>query len=127
MNDQVHFKIKLNFMEGNYHQYQACIDACLRCASICNHCASSCTQEEDVKMMARCIQLDMECAAICYAAAQLMSLGSSKAEEFCRICADICEECGNECGKHKTQHCQECAEMCHRCAEECRRMAGVSA
>jgi UDP:flavonoid glycosyltransferase YjiC (YdhE family) len=47
-------------------------------------------------MMARCIQLDIECAAICYAAAQVMSLGSEKAKEFCRICADICEQCGNE-------------------------------
>ena len=40
-------------------------------------------------MMAKCIQLDMECAAICYAAAQLMSLGSEKAKDICRICADI--------------------------------------
>lgn len=54
-------------------QFQTCIDACLRCASICNHCASACLQEPDVKMVAKCIQLDMECAAICYAAAQVMS------------------------------------------------------
>ena len=73
--------IKTIGMKG-YHEYKNCIDACLRCAAICNHCASSCTQEEDVKMMARCIQLDMECAAICYAAAQLMSLGSDKSLVF---------------------------------------------
>ena len=108
-----------------YHTYKTCIEACLKCASICNHCASSCTQEEDVKMMAGCIQLDMECAAICYASAQLMSLGSSKAKELCRLCADICEACGNECGQHAShsKHCQECAEACKACAEECRRMA----
>jgi hypothetical protein len=119
--------LKYIFMAGNYHQYQACIETCLRCAAICNHCASSCTQEDDVQMMARCIQLDMECAAICYSAAQLMSLGSGKSEDICRICAEICEECGNECGRHKTEHCRECAEICHRCAEECRKMAGVAA
>jgi len=107
-----------------YHTYKTCIDACLQCAAICNHCASSCTQEEDIKMMAGCIQLDMECAAICYASAQLMSLSSSRAKEVCRICADICEACGKECGKHThSKHCQECAEACHRCAEECRKMA----
>ena len=78
-------------------------------------------------MMAGCIQLDMECAALCYLSAQLMSLGSSRAEEICRTCAEVCEECGNECGKHKNEHCQECAEMCHRRAEECRQMAGVTA
>ncbi len=106
-----------------YHTYKNSIEACLKCAAICNHCASSCTQEEDVKMMAGCIQLDMECAALCYAAAQLMSLGSSKAKEFCKLCADICEQCGAECSKHQTEHCQECAQACKECADECRKMA----
>lgn len=78
-------------------------------------------------MMARCIQLDMECAAICYSAAQLMSLGSRHAEDICRICANICEECGNECGKHQTEHCQECAQACKQCAEKCHSMAGLAA
>ncbi len=73
--------------------------------------------------MARCIQLDMECAAVCYASAQLMSLQSSRAMDICRICADICEACGAECGKHHTEHCQECARVCKECATECRKMA----
>lgn len=107
--------------------YQACIDACLRCGSICNHCASACLQEEDMKMMARCIQLDMECAAICYAAAQVMSMNGNYAEELCRVCADICFACGEECEKHAhMEHCRECAEACRHCAEECRKMAGVT-
>ncbi len=71
-----------------YYTYKTCVDACLTGAAICNHCASSCTQEENIKMMAKCIQLDMECAAICYAAAQLISVGSEKAKEICSICAD---------------------------------------
>lgn len=106
-----------------YHEWKSCIDACLECAAICNYCASSCTKEEDVKMMAACIELDMQCASVCYATAQLMSLGSSQAKELCRICADSCDACGTECGKHNTGHCEECAEACFRCAEECRKMA----
>ena len=79
-------------------------------------------------MMARCIQLDMECAAICYAAAQVMSLHGQMAQEICRVCADICQACGDECNRHKDmEHCRICAEACYRCAEECRRMAGVTA
>ncbi len=77
--------------------------------------------------MARCIQLDMECAAICYAAAQLMSLGSAKAADICLICADICQACGDECMKHDTEHCQKCARICHQCAEECRQMVSAAA
>jgi len=118
----LYIQTNIYFMTG-YHTYKTCIDSCLNCAAICNHCASSCTQEDNIKMMAKCIQLDMECAAICYAAAQLMSVGSEKAKEICSICADIFEACGNECGKHQSEHCQECSKACKQCAEECRKMA----
>jgi hypothetical protein len=74
-------------------------------------------------MMAKCVQSDMECAAMCYASAQLMSLGSDNAKELCKVCAEMCEACAKECGKHKTEHCKECAEACKQCAEECRNMA----
>ena len=74
-------------------------------------------------MMSLCIQLDLECAAICSAAAQLMSLGSERAIEICKICADICDTCGEECGSHDNTHCQECSEACKNCAIECRKMA----
>jgi hypothetical protein len=73
--------------------------------------------------MARCIQLDMECATICYASAQLMSLGSEFAKQACQICSDICWQCYEECVKHQTDHCQECARICKMCAEECQKMA----
>src|SRR5687767_11513192 len=65
---------KCFFMQKTIQQYQSCIDACLRCASVCDNCASSCLHEEHVHMMARCIQLDMECATVCYTAAKLMSI-----------------------------------------------------
>jgi len=103
--------------------YQKCIEACLKCASACQHCAASCTRLDDVNMMATCIRNDMECAALCYAAAQLMSLGSDKATEVCKICAELCEKCGAECAKHDHAHCKACAEACRICADECRKMA----
>src|SRR4051812_47238110 len=102
-------------------EYQQCIDLCLKCASVSNFCASSCL-EEDPKAMAYCIQLDMECAAICYTAAQFMSLDSRYAREICHLCADICASCADECSKHDASHCKECADACRRCAEECRKV-----
>ena len=47
-----------------HQKFNACIEACNSCAVACNHCAASCLYEPDVKMMARCIALDMDCAAI---------------------------------------------------------------
>ena len=70
-------------------------------------------------MMATCIQLDMECSALCYAAAQLMSVGRSRAQQMCRICSQMCSDCSAECSKHQNDHCQECAAVCKKYAEEC--------
>jgi len=105
-------------------QYESCIEACNSCAEACDFCAASCLQEQDVKAMARCIALDMDCAQICRMAAAYMARGSEFADVICQFCAEICEACGDECAKHQMQHCQECAQACRRCADECRRMAG---
>lgn len=106
-----------------HEQFQSCIEACNACAVACEHCAASCLQENDVKMMARCIALDMDCAGICRLAAAYMSRGSEFAGALCEACAEVCEACGAECGRHDMQHCKDCAKACRRCAEECRRMA----
>ena len=110
-----------------HEQLQSCIDACNDCAVACDHCAVSCLKEQDVARMARCIQLDMDCAEICRLAAAYMSRGSEFAGELCETCALICEACAQECAKHKMGHCQDCAKACRRCAEECRRMASSQA
>lgn len=110
-----------------HQQYQECIDACNRCAVACAHCATSCLNEDNVKMLARCIQLDQDCADICFLASKMMASGSEFAERICEICAEICEACGEECTKHadKHDHCRACADACFECAKKCREMAGV--
>jgi hypothetical protein len=103
--------------------HSSCRDACNACADACDYCSAACLREEDVKAMARCISLDMDCASICRLAAAFMCRGSQFAKGLCQVCADVCQACGDECKKHQTDHCQRCADACHRCAEECRRMA----
>ena len=106
------------------HQtYRSCIDACNACADACDHCAGACLREDDVKSMARCIALDIDCASLCRLAAGFMARDSEFAKPLCRLCAEVCSACGDECGKHPHDHCRECAAACRRCAEECRRMA----
>ncbi len=61
-----------------HEKYATCIEACNACAMECSHCAKACLQEQDVKMMARCISLDIDCAAICQLAAAAMDLQSKK-------------------------------------------------
>jgi hypothetical protein len=108
-----------------HSHYQSCIDACNACADACDHCATACLAEPDVKMMAECIRLDLDCASICRLAAGSMARGSDFAHALCALCADVCEACGAECARHQHDHCQQCAQACRRCAEECRRMAAM--
>jgi len=53
--------------------YQSCIAACNACADACDHCSTACLKEPDVNMMARCIALDIGCAAVCRLAAACMA------------------------------------------------------
>ena len=100
-----------------------CIAACNACEAACLHCASACLQEPDVKMMVRCIALDMDCAQLCQASVALMCGGSDLAPALCKVCAQACQACGDECARHDMDHCQQCAEACRRCADACASMA----
>lgn len=111
-----------------YQKYQGIIDACNKCAVACLHCASSCLQEDDVKMLARCILLDQQCADICQMTARMMARDSDFAESVLQICAEICEACGEECRQHEhMEHCQQCAKACYECAEICHNAASSRA
>jgi hypothetical protein len=99
--------------------YQKCIDACLECAPLCNHCAISCLEEKDVQNMVKCIRLNLDCAIICRASAELLTLNSAHSTKICGLCASMCDSCAEECEKHTAmEHCKECAEACRAGATE---------
>src|SRR3989344_5215527 len=60
-------------MNHTPNQYMSCIEACQECATACHQCFAACLKEDDVKMMARCIALDTDCAAACSFAADAMA------------------------------------------------------
>ncbi len=107
----------------NAMQFKECIEACNRCIALCRYCSVACLREDDVKMMAKCIHLDMQCAEICTLAVNFMSLDSPFVMDVCKLCAKICRACAQECGKYDMDHCQHCAKACNECAEKCDAMA----
>jgi len=109
------------------NQYaQACIDACNTCAVLCERCAAACLQEANVAGLSRCIALDLDCAQICQTAAAFIARGSGNTSALCALCADICDECADECESHPMDHCRDCAHACRACSEECHTMTGNS-
>ncbi|MDS0525200.1 four-helix bundle copper-binding protein [Clostridium sp. SHJSY1] len=107
------------------NMYQACIDACNRCAQICNECFQACLNEPDVNERRNCISLLNECAQMCQMSSSIMSTNGQFLREHCELCANICEKCGAECDMFKDDHCRNCATECYACMDECRRMGAM--
>ena len=62
-------------------KYQSCIYACNSCAEACEYCATCDLQEQDVKAMVSCVQINRDCANICWTASQFMSRDSKYAKQ----------------------------------------------
>ena len=101
------------------HANDSLVGVCLECVEACSFCAASCLNEENVAELTKCMQLDLECCAICKATAQLLTLQSNHSNAACQLCADICIACAEECEKHHHDHCRRCAAFCRECAEKC--------
>ena len=101
------------------HKHGALIQQLLNCATACENCGASCLDEQDVTPMAHCIELDRDCAEVCFLAAKLLIRDSEFSHEFLAFCEKICRHCAEECGKHEHEHCKKCAAECLACAEAC--------
>ena len=93
-----------------------------RCAAQCNFCMIECLNEDDVSMMARCIELDVDCAELCSITAAFLARDSESSSTLAAVCGEVCQACADECAKHDADHCRKCAEVCAECAEACREL-----
>lgn len=108
----------------SHEQNKKLLDELHRCALECSHCATACLDEENVKMMARCIRLDVDCAELCRLVSAFFARGSEHAKHLLAECAELCEDCASECERHAhMEHCARCAEACRACAEACKAAA----
>ena len=106
----------------NHEQNKQLLETLNNCAAACNACIDACLHEKDVTMMATCIQLDMDCAAICTLTASFVARGSVHAPHLFKECAEICNACAAECEKHMAngmERCKICAIACRACAAAC--------
>lgn len=103
-------------------KYASCVQICDSCAIACDSCAMACLKEPQPRALARCIALDIDCAAVCRLTAAVLARHSLFAASICRLCAEVCEACADECECHPEPHCRKCAEICRLCAAECRQV-----
>ena len=68
---------------------KACVEICNACAVSCLQCVVACLKETDVKAMAQCIALDLECAEVCRLCVSSMARDGECMEEICALCAKV--------------------------------------
>jgi hypothetical protein len=113
-----------NFPSVLQNSNQSIIDALRDCVEACNTCGADCLEERDVKILARCIGLNIDCAEICDLTLRYLSRNSEFSASLADECVVICEACARECEKHiHMVHCVECARVCRKCSQECRKIA----
>lgn len=99
------------------------LDLLNKCAIECSHCAMACLEEEDVKMLAPCVRINLDCAEICRVLATLLSRGSVHGNHLLNECAEVCTKCADECSMHtQMEHCKVCAAICRECSSACTEM-----
>ncbi len=98
------------------------IQKLIDCALTCEMCEAACLNEDNITLLARCIELDRDCADICMLASRLVHRDSEVVNEYLAVCELVCRACAEECSKHHHEHCQTCAEVCIICADACRSM-----
>lgn len=105
-------------------KYRISIDASNECFEACEICAVKCLREENVKALAKCVEICITCYHACAAASLIMSAESEYTKKLLGLVAEVCEACAEECEKHQhMEHCRLCAESCRKCAEECHKVA----
>jgi hypothetical protein len=117
----------LRVQEGHHtdEEMQKCIQLCRDCYAMCIQTISHCLKLGGHHATLDHIRLFEDCAQMCLTAADYMLRESPFHDRICRLCSDLCKQCGKDCERlaGDDRMIKECMEMCRKCAGSCERMA----
>jgi hypothetical protein len=102
---------------------ELCIDQCLEVVKLAARCSDECLKSDRVTTMRECIGLCLDATGVAGLCAEMMAADSRFGTRMCGLCADVCQECSDECARHEGPTMNACVEACRRCADTCRSMA----
>jgi hypothetical protein len=111
-------------------------DACFVCAQACRACADACLGEERLAELHNCIDMNLDCADVCFATGDLairrvlrttnMVIRQTDFDErvmklMFETCTEVCRRCGDECMRYAEhhKHFRRCAQVCRCCEQTC--------
>ncbi len=109
-------------------EMQSCIQQCLDCYRSCTEAITGhCLEQGGDHVAPQHVRLMLDCADICQTSAAFMMRGSARHQQTCALCADICNQCAEECERLGDAHMRQCADVCRTCATSCQAMSGMTA
>lgn len=93
------------------------------CEVTCEHMTTFLKRLPDMHSRMIQDQLLRDCADICSLTTKYIARNSSFAKHIAKMCASICDVCGNECLKFPDHESQHCGQICLNCARDCRAFA----
>jgi len=117
-----------SLIQGGHHsddEMQKCIQLCRDCNAMCVQTISHCLKLGGRHAGVDHIRLFEDCAQMCVTAADYMLRESPFHDRICRLCSDLCKQCGKDCEQvaGDDQMIKQCIDMCRKCAGSCDRMA----
>lgn len=119
-------------VQGGHHsdeEMRKCIQLCRDCHAMCIQTIAHCLKLGGRHATPEHIRLFQDCAQMCTTTVDYMLRESAFHERVCRLCSDLCKQCGKDCEQvaGSDQLIKQCIEMCRKCAESCERMASNTA
>lgn len=114
-------------MHGSGSKYQSLVDAAadsVKKGQAClHHCIELLSQGD--KELGKCAMVTMDMIAACAAIEQLGNYNSPHLAKMAKVVMDICQDCEKECRKFEKKHevCRISAESCAVCFNECKKIA----
>lgn len=97
-------------------QQRQVVDSIARAIQTCEWCADQCIQDANPSMI-ECIRLCEDVSELGETLLTLVPRNSRYAQSVLQTFEQAVQACGQECGRHQTNHCQECAEVLGRTAQ----------
>lgn len=119
-------------VQGEHHtddEMKKCIQLCRDCQAMCTQTIAHCLKLGGRHAAPDHIRLLVDCAQMCATATDYMLRESPFHDRICRLCSDLCKQCGKDCEQvaGDDQMLKQCIEMCRKCAGSCERMASKGA
>ena len=88
-----------------FNNYESAIKAWQQCLIDCQNCLTQMAGKESSNQCPYCCMICIDACLVCVKSIVAQSPFTKK---YCRLCAEVCEWCAQQCREHDNEHCQAC-------------------